>query len=216
MKDGAQSRGMGYSYAAGGFHVAHIRLPIESVPVAQGSGPLSITSRPLATSRYMHGVYAAVHQRAEEPSQMIWYAADPFEWVDLAAKRQQGQMITQDIPGRGTGFPESFAGIDFTSNVVDIAEEPEFWLGGDRALRRVVKGSSGPELSVRETHEMVTEVTIPSRRRFIVMTTGGVIVFEKIRPKDTLEHLFANGLGRTEFMLGIQRQSVNRLSAVSN
>lgn len=115
-------------------------------------------------------------------------------------------MVTQDIPGRGTGFPECFAGIEFGASVVDVAEEPDFWLSGDRALRRIVKGSNGPEMSVRETHEMVTEVTIPSRRRFVVMTTGGVVVFEKTRPMDTLEHLFANGLGRTEFILAVQRQ----------
>jgi len=202
---------MGYSYAPGSFHVAHIRLPIESVPVAQGSHPLSITSRPLSFSRYMHGVYATVHHRTEEPSQLVWYAADPFEWADLSAKRQQGQMVAQDVPGRGTGFPEMFSLVDLNSQVIDIAEEQEFWTAGNWALRRVVKGSSGPELSLKETHEMVTEVTISSRRRFVVMTTGGVVIFEKTRPMDFLERLFANGLGRTEMILGIQRQSVQIL-----
>jgi hypothetical protein len=197
---------MGYSYAPSGFHVAHIRLPIESVPVPQGSNPLSIASQPLSLSRYMHGVYATAHHRTDGPSQLVWYAADPFEWADLSAKRQQGQMITQDVPGRGTGFPETFGLVELSSQVIEIAEEQEFWDAGNWALRRIGKGSSGPELSVKETHEMVTEVTIPSRRRFVVMTTGGVAIYEKARPMDLLEQLFANGLGRTETILTIQRQ----------
>jgi hypothetical protein len=201
---------MGYSYAPNGLHVSHIRYPMESVTPIPGAGPVRIASRPLASSRYIHGVYATIHHTAgtDEPSELVWYAADPFEWADLAAKRQQGQMIPQDVPGRGQGFPESFGLMNLSSQVVDVGEEPEFWNVGDWALRRVVKGSSGQELSVKETHEMVTEVTVGHRRRFVVMTSGGVVMYEKTRPMDLLEHLYANGLGRTEVVLAIQRQCV--------
>lgn len=234
LKDGSSSSRYGsYGYGASGpsgLHVAHIRLPIESVPVGQGQGVLSVTDPKIEASRYMHGVFVTIHSPPPPsqpsssplpPSTLVWYAPDTFEWADLAAKRQQGQMIPTDVPGRGSGFPEWFGAIHLSSQVIEIAEErPWSETVSLRDIRRVVKTPSGLEIGVKDTHEMVTEVTVsrpPPRRRFVVMTTGGVTVYEKTRPMDLLEYFYANGLARTDAVLGIQRQmsaSVSPLLAI--
>jgi hypothetical protein len=143
--------------------------------------PSPILEGPLVRGKYLNGVFVSTHKSQNNQVQLFFSSVNTVRALNFYAEKSQNPSAT---------CSETYQVKTQNLDVSDIVEDVTFWRGDNEksSTFRRMEDSPGTLL-----HELITEITVASARRFIVLSVDGLQIFEKSRPMDVLERMYTQG-----------------------
>ncbi|KAJ9120621.1 hypothetical protein QFC22_002550 [Naganishia vaughanmartiniae] len=161
----------------------HARSP----PMTSGSYqsgnqlPTPLLQGNLVRGKYINGVFISSHRAENNQVQLFFSAVNTVRALNFYAEKNQNPSAT---------YSELYQVKSHSLDISDIGEDVTFWRGDyDKSptFRRLEDNAQ------TLLHELITEITVPRNRRFVVLSVDGLQVYEKSRPIDVLEKMYSQG-----------------------
>lgn len=142
--------------------------------------PSPILEGPLIRGKYINGVFVSSH-RSQNQVQLFFSSVNTVRALNFYAEKSQNPSTT---------YSETYQVKTQNLEVSDVVEDMAFWRGDNEKSSTFRRMEDGPGTLL---HELITEITVAPARRFIVLSVDGLQIFEKSRPMDILERMYAQG-----------------------
>lgn len=131
--------------------------------------------------------------------QLFFSAVNTVRALNFYAEKNQNPSTT---------YSELYQLKSHNLDISDIGEDVSFWRGDNdkSATFRRLEDNAQTLL-----HELITEITVPLNRRFVVLSVDGLQIFEKSRPIDVLEKMYSQGQ-MSDLLVAYSRKLVSRFT----